>query len=259
MGIILVILFIGGIIYLVRLSSGSRKKSIDHLAIDEIEKLLNDKIDFYNQIKSTQQKENFKQRVIHFMQHVKFTSVGQAKHELIDEVYIASSAIIPIFSFPDWEYQNIREVLIYDDHFNYDFKVDEDNHIMGMVGDGAMNNTMVLSQRALREGFEKNEGSQTALHEFIHLIDKADGSVDGVPEYLIPKTLVMPWLRHIRAIMVDIKEDETNINPYASTNESEFFAVISEYFFEKPAMLQREHPILYDMLNRMFKRYDDTK
>lgn len=259
MGIILVILFIGGIIYLVRLSSGSRKKSIDHLAIDEIEKLLNDKIDFYNQIKSTQQKENFKQRVIHFMQHVKFTSVGQAKHELIDEVYIASSAIIPIFSFPDWEYQNIREVLIYDDHFNYDFKVDEDNHIMGMVGDGAMNNTMVLSQRALREGFEKNEGSQTALHEFIHLIDKADGSVDGVPEYLIPKTLVMPWLRHIRATMVDIKEDETNINPYASTNESEFFAVISEYFFEKPAMLQREHPILYDMLNRMFKRYDDTK
>ena len=259
MGIIIVILFIGIIIYLVRMSGGSRKKELVDVPILEIEKLLNEKIEFYQEIKSIDRKESFKNRVIQFIQQVKFTSVGNAQHELVDEVYIASSAIIPIFSFPDWSYQNIREVLIYDDHFNYDFKVDEDNHIMGMVGDGAMNNTMVLSQRALREGFEKNEGSQTALHEFIHLIDKADGSVDGVPEYLIPKTLVLPWLRHIRATMVDIKEDETNINPYASTNESEFFAVISEYFFEKPAMLQREHPILYDMLNRMFKRYDNAK
>jgi len=123
------------------------------------------------------------------------------------------------------------------------------------VGDGAMNDTMILSLRALREGFEKKDGSQTALHEFVHLIDKADGVADGVPEYLIPKSLIEPWLRHIRAGIIDIKQNDSDINPYAATNEQEFFAVISEYFFEKPQLLQRHHPQLYEMLNRMFKRY----
>jgi Mlc titration factor MtfA (ptsG expression regulator) len=51
----------------------------------------------------------------------------------------------------------------------------------------------------------------------------------------------------------DIKENETEINPYASTNEAEFFAVIAEYFFEKPTLLERNHPHLYAMLTTIFK------
>ncbi len=224
--------------------------------VKEIERLLDEEVDFYKKIQTSDRKENFRQRVIRFIQHIRFTDVGKARHTLLDEVLIASSAIMPLFSYPDWEYKNIREILLYDDHFDGNYQTDEKNNIMGMVGDGAMNNTMILSLPALRQGFERNDGSHTALHEFVHLIDKADGIVDGVPEYLIPKSLIEPWLRHIRAGILDIKENDSTINPYAATNESEFFAVISEYFFEKPELLRREHPSLYDMLNRMFQRYE---
>ncbi len=215
--------------------------------------MLETNIDFYQKISSDTQKELFKQRVIKFIEQVKFTSVGKAQHTTLDEVYIASSAIIPIFYFPQWEYTNINEVLLYEDNFNHDYAVNEDNFIMGMVGDGALQHTMILSLKALREGFEKKEGSQTALHEFIHLIDKSDGAVDGIPEYLISKELIKPWIRLMRVMIQEIKSNDTDINPYAATNDAEFFAVISEYFFEKPGMLERQHPALYNVLCRIFE------
>lgn len=258
-GIILVIVFIGGIIYLVNYSSKPTEKSLNSIPANEIEELLNTKIDFYQQISSPQKKEIFKNRIIHFIQEVTFTSVGNTKHTLLDEVMIAASAMIPLFAFPDWEYKNVREIILYDDHFDSNYKVDENKHIMGMVGDGAMNDTMLLSLRALREGFASDDGSQTALHEFVHLIDKADGTTDGVPEYLIPKELIDPWLKHIRSTIQEIKTEGNDINPYASTNEAEFFAVISEYFFEKPESLQHQHPELYEMLNQMFGKAGNHK
>ena len=249
------LIFLGVIVYLLKISSRKETKLLETLPVEDILRLLEDHVDFYKAIQTPERKETFKNRVIRFIQNVRFTDVDTARHTLLDEVLIASSAIIPLIAYPDWEYQNIREILLYDDHFNLDYQVNEKNHIMGMVGDGAMNDTMILSLRALREGFEKKDGSQTALHEFVHLIDKADGVADGVPEYLIPKSLIEPWLRHIRAGIIDIKQNDSDINPYAATNEQEFFAVISEYFFEKPQLLQRHHPQLYEMLNRMFKRY----
>ena len=219
----------------------------------QIEKILLNEVDFYKGIENPIRRESFKLRVIHFLEHVRFTSVGNAKHELLDEVLIASSAIIPIFNFPNWKYQNIREILLYEDHFDENFNVGQDHKFMGMVGEGTLNSTMLLSLRALREGFDRRDGSHTAIHEFIHLIDHADGIIDGIPAYLLPNDLITPWLRLIRGMIQDIKENETEINPYASTNEAEFFAVIAEYFFEKPTLLERNHPHLYSMLTTIFK------
>ncbi|MBL7764559.1 MAG: zinc-dependent peptidase [Chitinophagaceae bacterium] len=217
-----------------------------------IENLLREHIPFYHKL-NAEHKNSFQQRVMHFLQHTRFTNVGAARHTLLDEVYIASAAIIPLFAFPDWEYRNIREILLYEGNFDHDYTVDgHSNPIMGMVGDGALNGTMLLSLDALRDGFARKDGSNTAIHEFVHLIDKADGSVDGVPEYLIPKSLIAPWLKHIRASIQDIHEGDSDINPYGATNEAEFLAVISEYFFEKPDKFNEEHPHLYRMMNDIF-------
>lgn len=252
MAIIWLLIFFG-IIFGVYTYATRRTKIKVALPVQEITHLLETEVDFYQKIASVSKKENFKQRIIQFMQHVKFTSVGEDTHTLLDEVLIASSAIIPIFHFPNWEYTNINEVLLYADNFDHDYAVGEEHSIMGMVGEGALQHTMLLSLKALREGFDKKEGSQTALHEFVHLIDKSDGSVDGIPEYLIPAELIKPWLRLMRVMIQEIRSDDTEINPYAGTNEAEFFAVISEYFFEKPGMLQRQHPALYSLLCKIFE------
>jgi len=45
----------------------------------------------------------------------------------------------------------------------------------------------------------------------------------------------------------------SDINLYGATNDAEFFAVVSEYFFEKPDELKAKHPELYAMLEQMFR------
>jgi len=253
MQIIFVLIALLGLYFLVKKSLNRTNVTKEKADPILIEKILIEEVDFYKAIENPIRRESFKNRVIHFLQQVRFTSVGNAKHELLDEVLIASSAIIPIFNFPEWEYNNIKEVLLYEDHFDENFKVDKDHKLMGMVGEGALNSTMLLSLRALREGFDRRDGSHTAIHEFVHLIDHADGVIDGVPAYLLPNDLITPWLRLIRGMILDIKENETEINPYASTNEAEFFAVIAEYFFEKPKLLEQNHPQLYAMLKTIFE------
>jgi len=47
-------------------------------------------------------------------------------------------------------------------------------------------------------------------------------------------------------------KDRSDINPYGATNEAEFFAVVSEYFFERPKLLKEKHPELYNLLAEIF-------
>jgi hypothetical protein len=43
-----------------------------------------------------------------------------------------------------------------------------------------------------------------------------------------------------------------NVPAFALTNEAEFLAVASEYFFEKPEKFKSVHPELYAQLSQIF-------
>jgi Mlc titration factor MtfA (ptsG expression regulator) len=57
----------------------------------------------------------------------------------------------------------------------------------------------------------------------------------------------------------EIYAKKSDINPYGGTNKAEFFAVISEYFFERPKLLKKKHPDLYQMLEEIFDQDMVTK
>jgi Mlc titration factor MtfA (ptsG expression regulator) len=46
----------------------------------------------------------------------------------------------------------------------------------------------------------------------------------------------------------------SDIDPYGATNPAEFFAVVTEMFFEKPRAMQRRHPALYGELAAFYKQ-----
>lgn len=215
--------------------------------------ILIENVPFYHDLPINKKRE-FDKRVEHFLATVKITGV-KTEVEDLDRVLIAASAVIPIFNFADWEYVNLNEVLLYPDSFNHDFdQQGEDRTVLGMVGSGALNNVMILSQFELRQAFTNLTGkSNTAIHEFIHLIDKTDGSIDGIPTVILDKKYIMPWLQLMRRKIEDIRNEDSDINPYGATNESEFFAVVSEYFFERPDLLQEKHPDLYEILVKIFR------
>jgi Mlc titration factor MtfA (ptsG expression regulator) len=221
----------------------------------QIKPQLTQHIDFYNNL-SDADKLVFEQRIQTFFNDVRIEGVGLEITDT-DRIMVASSAVIPIFGFKDWTYRNVTNVLLYPDTFDKEFQFEgnegDGRNIMGMVGSGYMNGQMILSRSALIKGFSKNSGKEnTGIHEFVHLLDKTDGATDGVPENFLPHEYAKPWLEMMHKEIHKIEDGHSDINPYATTNEAEFFAVVSEYFFEKPDQFQTKHPELYDMLSRIF-------
>jgi Mlc titration factor MtfA (ptsG expression regulator) len=213
-------------------------------------------VSFYRSLEDSE-RERFEKSVLRFIQTTKITGI---KTEVGDEerLLIGASAVIPIFSFPNWEYHNLEEVLLYPAHFDFNHNIGQrvtDSAILGLIGYGYMEGKMILSKKALHLGFSNETDKQnTAIHEFVHLIDKMDGAVDGIMVYLKDKSYLLPWLNLIDDKIEEILEGNTDIRPYGATNRAEFLAVASEYFFERPKMLKRNHPELYKYLEMMFNQ-----
>lgn len=207
---------------------------------------------FYRNLDDMERKV-FLNKVDRFLQKVRIEGVGTSVEDK-DRVLVAASAIIPIFHFGNWMYKNITSVILYPDTFNEEFQFEDGSrNIMGMVGNGYMNGQMILSKTALHNGFKEPGGaSNTAIHEFVHLLDGADGSIDGIPELLLNNASTIPWLKAIEKGVQDIEKGRSDMNPYAITNEAEFLAVAAEYFFEKPAKFKEKHPYLYAVMEKMF-------
>ncbi|WP_066225474.1 zinc-dependent peptidase [Formosa haliotis] len=211
-------------------------------------------VHFYRELSSEKQKE-FQKRMMLFLSEVTIEGV-QLELQDLDRMLIAASAVIPVFGFPEWHYNTLSGVLLYPDNFNDDFDFDKTNKnriIAGMVGTGRLEKQMILSKKALYHGFaNSNDKSNTAIHEFVHLIDKMDGDTDGVPEYIMKHAYTIPWLKMIHKEMEAIHHHKSDIRSYGGTNQAEFFAVASEYFFENPKLMQKKHPELFNMLQLCF-------
>ena len=181
---------------------------------------------------------------------------SRATVEALDRVLVAASAIIAIFGFKDWEYFNLTNVILYPDTFDESYQYEGNRrNILGIVGSGPLNGQMILSRSALREGFSDTaDKNNTAIHEFVHLLDKTDGYIDGLPSKLLEHSYSIPWMKLVHQTIQAITDGHTDINPYGAINEAEFFAVISEYFFERPDLLAEKHPELYEMLTRIFRQ-----
>lgn len=241
------------VIYTFLRSRNSKKRDliINELSDEERDLLVNH-VHYYQQLNAGD-KRRFEHRITALLAHIRIEGIGTEVAPL-DRLLIASSAIIPVFGFEDWKYNNLSTVLLYPDTFNKDFQFEGgERRIMGMVGEGYMNGQMILSRAALLQGFSNAADKEnTAIHEFVHLLDKSDGATDGVPEYLMKHEYTIPWLKMIHQETQNIERGKSDINPYAITNEAEFFAVVSEYFFEKPTQLKAKHPQLYKILSETF-------
>jgi Mlc titration factor MtfA (ptsG expression regulator) len=198
-------------------------------------------------------KNMFEERLEKFLSSVTITGAN-ADVEDLDRVLVGAAAVIPVYFIRDWEYINLREVLLYPGSFNTDFEQHgKDRMILGMVGTGALQNVMILSKWELRQGFiNRNSSHNTAIHEFVHLIDKMDGTLDGVPELLLERKYVTQWKGLIEATMQAIRRGSSDINPYGATSPVECFAVVAEYFFEQPEAFRLRQPELHQMLMRIF-------
>ena len=58
----------------------------------------------------------------------------------------------------------------------------------------------------------------------------------------------------VREKIAEIAAERSDINAYAGSTPAEFFPVVAEYFFKRPELLERKHPQLHALLERMFRQ-----
>ena len=219
------------------------------------ETILQREVSYFRTLNTSEQ-SRFRQEVQIFLNEKRITGIKTSVDDHV-RVLVAASAIIPIFGFPGWEWDQIREILIYPTTFNEHYEIGRvgDRDILGMVGQGAMNRMMILSKPQLLQGFRAGQDRRNVgIHEFTHLLDKSDGAVDGIPSVALPQAAVTPWFKLIHQEMQKIQAGHSDMNPYGLKNEAEFFAVASEYFFENPAKMEQKHPKLYSRLKQIFQQ-----
>lgn len=211
-------------------------------------------VTFYRGL-NPKEKDRFETEIQIFLHEKNITGI-QTKIDDTTSLLVAASAVIPVFSFPEWEYENLGEILIYPSAFNKNFETEgEGRTILGMVGTGIMNGVMILSQTALFAGFKvHNDKKNVGIHEFVHLLDASDGQYDGIPKRFLEHQYIEPWIQVMYEEIERIRAGESSLDAYGGSNPTEFFAVAAEYFFEHPKSLQKDQPKLYNLLSKVFRQ-----
>jgi MtfA peptidase len=117
---------------------------------------------------------------------------------------------------------------------------------------------IILSWEAILRNAQYPKQRQNLIyHEFSHHLDQQDGHFDGTPELSSPKqyqiwaSVMSKEFVKLRNLVAD--QRKSDIDSYGATNEAEFFAVCTEYFFSDPQRLYRKHPGIFEVLKNYFK------
>jgi hypothetical protein len=126
-------------------------------------------------------------------------------------------------------------------------------------GESWYRGAMVLSWEDVKRGIANPEsGENVVLHEFAHQLDDESGDADGTPA-LTHRRLWHRWVavceREYEALIeADERGRRTLLDPYGAESPSEFFAVVTECFFERPAKLEARHPELYQVFSEFYRQ-----
>ena len=101
-------------------------------------------------------------------------------------------------------------------------------------------------------------GHNVVIHEFAHKLDMLDGSANGLPP-LHASMKVRTWAEVFSQAYADFQEriergEETGIDPYGAQQPGEFFAVLSEVFFELPSVIEQNYPAVYLQLREFYRQ-----
>lgn len=178
-------------------------------------------------------------------------------------VAIAAQACLPILNLGlDW-YDDWVGVIVYPGDFRVRRRDIDASGVVhewddALAGEAMPGGPVVLSWDSAAHATEMN----IVIHEFAHKLDMRNGDADGLP----PLHADMDHRAWYAAFQVaydgfrDALESgrETWLDPYAAEHPSEFFAVLSEAFFEHPQETGRRYPDVYDQL-RLFYRQDPAR
>lgn len=117
---------------------------------------------------------------------------------------------------------------------------------------------IVLSWQDSLHGAElPHDGHNVVIHEFAHQLDQESGQANGAP-ILGKGQNYQRWSEIFSTQFSLLRKQAAAGKPsifdyYGATEPAEFFAVVSEVFFEKSVQFSHEHPALYQQLKDYYR------
>jgi len=185
--------------------------------------------------------------------------------EITDEmrVTIAIQACIPILNLDLEYYDNWIEIIVYPGEFIRDYDYSDTIGVVHrahkiVCGEAWHTGPIILSWQDIIHAPEYHTRN-VIIHEFAHTLDMLHEGANGCPP-LHPNMSALAWRnifsRHFATFCEQIETgQETVIDPYAAESPAEFFAVLSEVFFEAPFIIKQHLPSIYEQL-ALFYRQD---
>lgn len=184
--------------------------------------------------------------------------VGCGGLEMTDEikVTIAAQASLLLLGLKDDYFPNVLSVLVYPDSYRSQGGYGEDGLMhtgTENLGEAWYRGPVILSWEEVRiGGSDYKDGRNVVLHEFAHQLDFSDGEINGTPP-LATDDMYRRWREIMTPEYEQLVQDAetggyTVLDYYGATNAAEFFAVITECFFERAEDMRRGHPEMYQLL-----------
>jgi hypothetical protein len=197
-------------------------------------------------------------------------------------ILVAAQACLPVLNLGLGHYDDFVEIVMYPSAFAVRRQVADDEGLVHEFDDvlsgEAMDGGPVVLAWDDADGQRAADRTNVVIHEFVHKLDLADGLADGCPP--MPARHRAAWTdtlgaaydrfvaaveaverripRHVDPESPDADRffDDLPLDPYAATDEVEFFAVAAESFFVDPHRLgsAAAFPDLYAMLSTYFRQ-----
>ncbi|WP_020560594.1 zinc-dependent peptidase [Thiofilum flexile] len=179
------------------------------------------------------------------------------------KVTIAASACLLLLNRKTDVFGGLRYILVYPSAFSVPRESADEaglhqSYPAHLLGESWANGKVILSwEDVLKGNQDRHDGMNLVLHEFAHQLDSEAGANNGAP-VLGSKKRYQRWAtvfqREFEALrQAAFQGDETLLDYYGATNPAEFFAVVTEVFFEQPQAMQQRHPELFGELKHYYK------
>lgn len=174
---------------------------------------------------------------------------------------ISAQACLLILNKTTDFYPNFETILVYPDVY----QANAMDHQQGVVsqhrqlraGESWHRGPVVVAWQSVVEGAQDpNDGANVVFHEFSHKLDEEDSVMDGTP-VLESRKQYSEWVHAFDEEYQQLVEQVAHHRPhdidaYGATSPAEFFAVVTESFFEQPQLMSANHPELYQQLRDFY-------
>ena len=181
-------------------------------------------------------------------------------------VTIAAQACLLILNRKSDYFPNLTQVLVYPGAFVVERLMPSTLAVPGILqeqrqalsGESWTQGQVILSWADVVEGAAiVDDGRNVVIHEFAHQLDQQKGYANGAP-WLGRRDRYPRWSHVMSEEFARLQQqafvgEASLFSHYGATSPAEFFAVVSEVFFEQPRAMAASHPALYDELRTLYR------